>query len=286
MQKRLEGAGVEPGLIQHCDVAADDTAYRPITLTPGELDASATDVTVLMDLPDDRPEVSNVTLDSHVALWRVLQAGALQAADRCGDDDIAGELVDEAQRASGTTLHEASVRDHFVALLKTRILPVAIARATVHALSAEGYRVAAWGAHWPRLYAEAEIGRGAIPVADELNRIFNATSVVAFPEPSPWAAQTALDALAAGSAAILRGSAEAFFHEQPGLMSLGPHLRFYRTRQELLKIVRLLRSHADRQPDRAEAARSAVLAEHTIAHRLRTIAARVRQRPPSPARVD
>ena len=277
IREQLIQAGVQPDQVELCDPAADDTTYRPVTLTPEELEAWSADVAVLMDRPDDRPEASNVVLESHLSLWRALQSAVLRNPDRYRDE-IADDLLEEAQRASGTTLHEGSVRDHFMALLKTRIAPACVARAAVDALIADGHRVAVWGAHWTRVHRERTIARGAIPVGDDLNRIFNATSIVVFPELSAWAVQTALDALAAGAYALCRFSAESFCREYPGLADLESYLHFYRSRHDLTEIVRSVRSVAGTPAGRAEAARSIVLDKHTVSHRLQAITSRLRER--------
>ncbi|MGB2986527.1 MAG: glycosyltransferase [Phycisphaerae bacterium] len=273
----LVGAGIPASLIEGCALAADDTMYGPVTLSQQESDALHVDVAVLMNLPDDRPEACNVELVSHVALWRALQASVKRNVDRYRNG-IAEELLDEAQRDSGTTLSDAMVREHFLGFVRSRIAPATIARAAAEVLTAKSCHVWVWGHNWPSIGQGEEIRRGAIPVADALNRIMNAAGVVLLPDSSPLAIQTALDALAAGAHVICRAPDEPFERAYPGLAGLAPHLHFYRTSRELEDLVRRLKSRERARSDQPDAARTMVLKEHSVAQRLRFIVKTLRER--------
>ncbi len=289
----LGRAGVPVGIIEQCGLAADDTVFRPATLSPDQRPAPRADVAVLMDLPDDRPQACNITLASHVALWQALREVAKRSADRY-HGDLADELVEEAQRESGIGLKEPKIRQHFIALLEARIAPAALARAAVDVLLANGYDVAVWGCNWsptpPEQHAaacaetppESQLAAcpcsGLIPVGDSLNQLFNAARIVLLPDSSAWAVQTALDALAAGACVICRSPDEPFERQHPMLAGLAPYLHFYRSSTELLDTVRRLTAGGDAQADENDAARTIVLSKHTVAKRLQTILETVRQR--------
>ena len=289
----LGRAGAPVGIIEQCGLAADDTVFRPATLSPDQRRTPRTDVAVLMDLPDDRPEACNITLASHVALWHALREVAKRSTDRY-HSDLADELVEHAQRESGIGLKDAEICQQFSALLKARIAPAALARAAVDALVRNGYHVTAWGHNWPRTPPEPQASAcaktvpepplaacpcsGLIPVGDSMNQLFNGTRIVLLPESSAWAVQTALDVLSAGVCVICRKPDEPFDRQHPTLAGLAPHLHFYQSSTELLDTVRRLRERGDVATDENEVARTMVLRKHTVAKRLQTIVEAIRQR--------
>ncbi len=289
----LGRAGVPVGIIEQCGLAADDTVFHPTTASRDQRPTAGADVTVLMDLPDDRPEACNITLASHVALWHALKEVAKRSADSY-HGDLADQLVEQAQAESGIGLKDPEIRQHFSALLKARIAPAAMARAAVETLVATGYNVAGWGCNWlptppePQASACAETppvsqlaacpSSGLLPVGDSLNELFNAARIILLPDSSAWAIQTALDALAAGACIICRRPDEPFDRQHPTLAGIAPYLHFYRNSTELLDTVRRLAAPGDAQADENDAARRVVLSEHTVAKRLQTIVETVRRR--------
>ncbi|MCH8966852.1 MAG: hypothetical protein IID43_04175, partial [Planctomycetes bacterium] len=159
---RLVQAGLPSSAVEVCDVAVDETTYRPIAVSSEDDRAFDTEVAVLMDVPDDRPEAFGVNLASHLALWSALQAGVGERPDRYAYESAA-EFLGRAEKASGTILREASIRGHFVGLLRASIAPARIAHARVDALLADGHTVNLWGSHWQPREKWGNIRRGAIP---------------------------------------------------------------------------------------------------------------------------
>lgn len=283
LHNRLTAVGVPAEVIERCEVAADDTLYRPVPLSRGEDGTMQVDVAVLMDLPDHRPEACDITLASHLTLWRALQEVVAQNTDRYRDD-IAEELLDSAQRDSGARLQDPKVRRHFESLIQTRIAPAMIARAAAERLISDGYRVGVWGRNWPQLTGDQEIYRGPIPTGEALNAVFNAARIVLFPDSSPAAVQTALDALAAGTQVVCRQPDRPLEEEYPALVDLVPHLHLYRSSRKLLDSVRDLTGRDKGVTERARAARAMVCREHTVAERLMAIVESVRRRQTSGVR--
>ncbi len=273
----LVHARVPASVIERCDVAADDIAYRPVRLLPEDRAALAMDVAILFDLPDDRPEVCNITLASHLTLWRSLQDAVKRNVGRY-QDDIAEELLQQAQHDSGTVLHESQVREFFLALLRARIAPSAIARVAAETMIDKGYRVGLWGCNWPPLGRGEDSRQGLIPAPEPLNRIFNAVGLVLLPDSSPATIQTSLDALAAGTLVICRSLDRPFEREYPDLAALLPHLNFYRSARELLDTVAKLTSPGGDSSAKTEAGRAMVRAHHTVTRRLETIVKTMRSR--------
>jgi len=281
----LTNLGVPDNVIERCDVSADDTIHQPATHASDEPITTHADVAVLMDLPNDRAKACNITLASHVALWKALKVVVKHSVDRY-HGDMADELLDAAQRDSGTSLQDHKVRQHFMDLVQTRIAPATIARANAETLIAKGYRVAVWGCNWTPL-GDAGVDRhDAIPVGDALNRIFKAVRIVLLPASTPLVIQTALDALAAGAQVICRRPDQSFERDYPGLANLAPHLPLYQTSRELLDLVSALASSTDEASDPCETARALVRIEHTVARRLQSIVETIRRRQALDAQAD
>jgi hypothetical protein len=206
-----------------------------------------------------------------------LQNTTLQRADRYSDD-LADEILEAAQRSSGTTLDESASREQFLNLFRTRIAPATIARAAVRGLVAKGCEVAIWGLNWPAMGAGADPRRGPMPCGEQLNRIFNAAECVVLPWMSPTTVRCALDALAAGATVIPRSSRESLLREHPGLSSVAGFLSFYQTMRELTDAVRRIRSQGEARRQRAETAVAEIQANHSVARRLVSIVDRLRER--------
>ena len=277
LPEALVRVGVPAGEVEPGDVAADDAIYRPITLSPEERSELRVDAALLMDVPDDRPEACNIDLASHVTLWHTLQDVMTRRVETY-QHDVAQEILDTAQHQSGTTLEDARVREHFVNLIRTRIAPAEAARSAARTLLENACRVGLWGSNWPAFDGNPKLRYSAIPVGDALNRVFNAARVVVLPDLSAMSVQTALDALAAGASVACRRPDEPFEREHPSLARLMPHFHFYRTSRELLNTVRGLARGKGVHPDAPEAARTMVLAEHTVTHRMRFVIETIRNR--------
>ena len=273
----LVRAGLSRDAIELCSVGADDTIYKPLEVARRQRSTPRVDVAVLMDLPDDRPEAVNLTLASHLALWRAMHTAVQANVDRYGDA-LADELLDRAQKDSGTTLRDAALSDQFAELLRTRIAPAHLGRHAAETLIAEGYRLSVWGANWPASWQREKLWPGPIPNDQSLNRLFNTVGVVVLPGSSLIDVQRALDALAAGARVICRAPDEPFEQQHPALASLTPHLYFYRTSRELSETVGKLCASAMRAGTRSDAARRMILEGHTVAQRLLAIVRSLRKR--------
>jgi hypothetical protein len=258
-------------------VAADDATFVPKPASATENAALPIDVALLMDLPDDRPEACGITLLSHVTLWHAVQR---TVAERIDDyhDDLAGELFDIGQGPSETSIREAAVREHFLNLLRTRIAPATITRCSAQRLTAEGFRVSAWGSNWGLVHPGNEFSRGEIPVGGSLNDVFHSASVIVFPSFSRESLQMALDALCTGAAVVCYAPSVPFANEYPGLAALAPYLHFYRRSLELIEHLRFLTSRSEARREVCRAARALVQADHSVARRLLWIVDRLRER--------
>ncbi len=277
----LIGAGCRPDMIEHCGVAADTITFRPLGQQAGLTDPPGNEsrayIAVIADLPDARTEGCNITLDSHIALWRALT----EVVGRHVDEDLAGmseALLTEAQQMSHAAVGEPEVRDQFVRLLQDRLVPAGRARAAVEALRRAGHSVGVWGRNWPRLEGGADVRRGPIPHTEALNLIFNTVRVVVIADPLPWGVQTALDAIASGAAVVCSGGAEPFKKEHPCLTTIQECLHLFETTGELIRHVDSLVNVSRKREENALAAAELIRGEHSVARRLEQIADTIRRR--------
>ena len=314
----LSAAGVPPEAIELCPIAADDTLYHRTETDPplaregvpplsplakggvaaGQQSVTSKEMAVVMDLPDSFAEACGITLPSHVALWQALHdllgdlidrtshhaggvsaqpsAGAVASLPRAAR--LVQDLLETAQRKSGTTLQDEHIRDRFTALIQARMVPVAVARSTVEALRRVGCPVSLWGANWRQVLQQGESWGGSVPMGSELNELFKRVAVVVLPDSGPVFMQLALDAMVACVPVICRTSQSGFERDYPGLADLSPYLHFYDTSSELAQIARSLKSGSGVEAKNALAASEAIRNRHTVAHRLSTIVEAVRGR--------
>jgi hypothetical protein len=268
----LKQANVPEAYIRPLAPAPDTSVFEPIPLTREASSAVGCQVAVLADLPVATAEASNIHLASHQALWD----GLRQALERrvTGEGygaEQAEVILAEAERASGTTLKDPPIREQFIQLLRLNLVPVVVARMTVDVLIDAGYQVGAWGHNWESLPGRADVRRGPIPRGTALNRLFNAVGAVVLPVPSSEATQIALDALASGVKVLYRAPDRPFPVEYPALADLLPHLNLYRTAGELREGAVHLQPRGGLETDTRSAGREAILANHTLEHRLRAL---------------
>ncbi|MFQ5591044.1 MAG: hypothetical protein ACE5HE_07780 [Phycisphaerae bacterium] len=263
--------GAQACSIRYIEPGADNQAYYPTHGTPGGAGRPAIDVVILMDVPDDRAEACDTTLSSHLILWRAIRQLLGEAVDTWTADQAA-ELVDRAQRASGVTLADPAIREHFAGLARARIAPACRARAVVAVVSASTRRFATWGLNWHLACDHSGVWRGAGPFADQLNDLFNSTRIVVLPDYSPTALQHALDALAAGARVVCHAPDQPFERAHPTLITLQPYLHLFRTRRELRDTLKsLLSQSTGGDDDDTTAARAIVLEKHCVSDRLQVI---------------
>jgi len=264
--RRLRDAGLSADRI-HVSPPAMDATLIPVAGKPeGRAGDSSPSIAFLMDSPDDRPESCDVTWTSHVTLWRALQTIILENPDE--EEASVEMLLSRGEEKSGTTLTDASIRRMFKDFLAARILPACRGRAWVASIATQGHDLGVWGQGWPVRSGGGDPRRGPIPGPAERMRIFAGARVAVLPENSIRAIQWALESLAVGTPAIVRGSRGGFVETYPDLVGIAPYLTFFQTSRELTTAV------ADASARKAPCdrdiglARELVLKEHTLARRL------------------
>jgi hypothetical protein len=232
-------------------------------------------VVVMIDLPDDRPEAAGVTLPSHLSLWQSLQQEVLRRCDRyeAGDTD---EVLRAAQQSSGTVLTDASLSASFEGWLRSHIAPATVARSLGLALVKNGFQPAIWGRHWPLLGRGQDLRQGAVPSGMGLHRFLERPAWVVIPWFSHAGVQLAVDAMARGSVAIIRGTRDVFVAEYPGLVDLADSIHWFCAAGELVATLRGLISRHERAAENSRVVARRIRAEHTVASRLRGLIEKVR----------
>jgi len=296
VEEALIAAGVSRDVSVRCEVGADDVTFQPADREKKSPTESRGRLALLMDLPDDRVESCGVALASHQTLFNALKE-AIAGRVNEGFDAAAEELLERAQRACGVAVEDDDVRRQFVTLARTRLIPVAVARATARALASHGgaqcpphggerqyggrcppYKLAIWGRNWARAAGDAQAPDLGVPQGEELSRVFGNADAVVLPYYEPWVVQTGLDAMAAGVIVLMRAADQPFQSLHPQLSDMIPHFNLYRTRAELVERVRQIMESGEGASERLEAARAAVLAGHCVSHRLVWLNERARAR--------
>ncbi len=249
---------------------------------PARLNGDATGedhrhVLVMGSLPDDRPNVCGITLPSQVALWRAVQEQILLSADGY-DDRAADDLLERAEKTSGTELNDSTLRESFLEMIRTRIAPAVISRSLVHALVKKGVRFSLWGEHWPTMGRGEDTRRGPVPNGVELQRLVFEGDIVVLPWRTPGAVQTAVDALAGGAVVAMRGSMNRFEREYPGLAGVRAGIHFFSTSQELLRVTQSLRVSGEHDQRSFREIQRHVTTEHSMASRLEQLVTEIRRR--------
>ena len=272
----LAQAGVAADAIVPCEVGADDGLVRTDDATTPKQPSTETSVAVLMNLPDDRMEAINLTLPSHRALWRAMQAVCVEDVDRFPDTP-ADQLLERAQTQSGTTLEDDDIGRQFALLLRTRIAPACLGRTAVEALISAGRNVSVCGSNWPPQLRTKDLWSGPIPVGEALGGLLGAAEMIVLPALTVDALQIALDALAVGTPVVCRAAPESVGREHSGLQDVIPYLHFYQTRRELTDTVDRLLSDPPGLADRVRAGRKLVRAKHMMSQRVLAMADKMRR---------
>ncbi len=280
LRDELACAGVPAGAIDLCDAAADVTLFRPPAAPPGAEDRR--DLALVMDVPDDRPEAAGVHLTSQQKLWEALRE-VVRAELDAYREDRAEAFLTRAERLTGTVLNEPGVREQFVGLLRARIAPAALARSAAEALISAGYRLILCGRNWPAHGGAELCAPDGVPAGASLGKLFNKVVGVVLLELSAGSVQMGLDALSAGCHVLCYRGDGSFTEQFPGLRDVAAHLNLYGSSAELLSRVRSLVDPGAIDSPRPAAGRELVETKHSMADRLRSIVARVRQRQASVA---
>ncbi len=271
VRDRLLARGARPDAVRVLETGVDADVFHPLD---GEHDAPADfDVAVLADGHDLSPAAIGLGLESHTRLWRRTEELIAVGAERFHPTEAESVLA-RAEKDTGVTLADTRHRQQFLRLLANVQGRTIVARAAVQALAARGLNVALWGAAWDRHASVSRFWRGPAPPPRERNAIFNAAGVVVLPFLDPTGLHHLLDALAAGSCAVIRRLPAdedllvAHPQTQPVVSAV---LRFASHAQMISQVCRSLRDKVPRNK-LVQTLQRQVLSKHTVTHRLQEIA--------------
>lgn len=162
--------------------------------TAGTVLLDQVDVAILADVCDDRAEAANIALASYARLYDALRRRARDRLDAT-TPAAAEELIRECEGPTAVTLSEAVLREQFLAMILTRIMPAARLRAGLDELARRGRSVRVWGAVDGNLEGTEPVECRALPVGPDVRALFDSARVVFVPTPWPDWSQWMLDAL-------------------------------------------------------------------------------------------
>jgi len=264
-------AGLGRDAIVLCEPGADPACSGgddPLTEAEQEMNSP---VAIIADLPNDTPEAAGLSLASHLTLWRALRGVAAEHLN-ASDDDAIEELAEMAQRRCGVELQDREIRSQFVEHFQSRIMPAALARASVATLRESDVKFGVWGVNWQDEEHLEDRYAGPIPHGPARHKLLTGTRVVVLPTTGMDAVQTALDALAMGRRVVWRMRREQLDRDFPALAVVSPYIHFYESEGELAELIAkwaLAPLGSDKQ-DRD--AMQLVRRGHTMANRLLAIA--------------
>jgi hypothetical protein len=227
-------------------------------------------IALLADLPDPSPEALGITLPSHLLLWKALiDTGPVPMEPPT--DDISNRRLSNAERKSGVSIRDEKVREDFLTIIRTVLIPRLAAQAAAEAAGDSGWKVSLYGVNWPSIPG-ADIGSTTTPGDTHWRDLLQTVDAIGLPEISPRWVQYGVDALSAGVDVVCRASREEFVEEYPGLQELADFVLVYQCPDELTALLRRLRrENSAIRNARTDAVRRLIQSRHTWANRIRLI---------------
>ena len=274
----LLAAGLPAERVRMLAPAADGVLFAAEELGVGESSITC-DVAVVADLPNDKPEASNVTLPSQIALWNALREAVARRPDRYTSERAEDFLV-EAERTSGVPLADEGLRAFVLHQARHCIGPARVTRVAVESLWKPGRRIEVWGANWEPFTRNELALRGPVPVGEELRDLLRSARVLVLPRVSAEAVQMGLDALATAMPVVCQAPEEGFEAAFPGLEEVMPFLHLYERPGQISGTVERVLDDLESARSDAWAAAQVVGERHTLAARLRALHAALQVRAP------
>ncbi len=269
----LREAGLPAERVDVLEVGVDALAVAPAVADQSAAGPFVCDVAILCDVADLRA-ASHVSAESQQRLFEAILHAAPNWAETYVPDHAEGILT-AAQQRSDRFLKDDRIRAGFIGLIRDAIAPSVLARLAVERLVRQGRTVRVWGDGWNMAKPLARLHAGPIPPVEDRNRIYHAARTVLCPFFGALTARTVLEAIVAGGGVLFRQSDVPLPERHPQLADVLGAVPTYRRLSELPRAVtRLLRPPEPATAEARAALRSKVLAEHTLAHRLRTLHAR------------
>jgi len=273
MVDRLSRAGLAAARIHLLEPGVDPATFGPLEPVPDQ-GREGCRIVVLADGADVRPAAVNMSLASHERCWEAIRKATAGLIGGWQDEWVF-KVLERASRASGVELPVPGLGERFAEIVRQRLVPTLLARATVERLCQGGGGVEVWGSGWESHPAVAAHTRGPIPGAAGRNRLYNTADVVVFPVYHERAVRLALECLAAGGSPLLRAPQRRPDHLHPQLAPVLEPVPLGGSPDEVAEIARGLAADPQRRERLSSEARALLGRGHTLEHRLRAIHAAV-----------
>lgn len=274
----LREAGLPAERVDVLEVGVDALAITPLAADDPACAPFACDVAILCDVADLRA-ACHVSEESQQRLFEAILHAAPSWAETYVPDHAEG-ILSAAEQRCDRSLKDDRIRAGFIGLIRDVIAPSVLARLAVERLVRQGLNVRVWGDGWSLAQPLARLHGGPMPPVEDRNRICHAARAVLCPFFGALTARTVLEVIAAGGSVLCRQSDVPLPERHPQLADVLAAVPSYRRLSELPRAIAPLLRAPDSKPDSAAvgaraALRAKVLAEHTLAHRLQAIQARV-----------
>jgi len=271
------GTGFQPVGPSASAAHVDSPADRPPDAGP----PPRYDVGLVLGLHDDRPAAANVLLSSHVELYEAVRVHCRREFRRYADAH-ADAFLQLGQRTARVELTDATLRDQFIGLIRTRIGPAAVALGIARALCAQGRSIGVWG-HTGGIFNDGPAVPLEGPLAwERLDAPVRSCRALIIPTRMPIDLRILLLAAPLGVPVLAARPALPLEQAHPQLAPALTHVTWFDTAAEALERIGPLiaPSAARRTPPSG-----AVLREHTLRRRLeQLVAATVREHGPAASR--
>lgn len=242
--------------------------------TPWRIDAESWPAIVLVaPTVDDRPEAFQVTLPSHLRLWKRLQEMAVEEID-VQNREWSAATVSRAMQDVGMVGDDPQIIEFFQAVLSQRIAPAAQLRATWSQVQGIERFSACWT---PDEFMRHGRCVRAATTSEGVNEVSPAhvAPVVVFSHPFPQRTACILEAVACGITVVLRESLEDWSRRHPDLAEWSAVLAFYDRTADIRTAIHQARQQC---ADEREKAARIVRTQHALTVRLRDLLAVLQER--------
>jgi hypothetical protein len=229
--------------------------------------------------PTNHPKRRVCSWRAHVRLWEAArQVLVEQPALWKGAKSAAAiePVLAAAERRSGVTLREDSVREGLAAIMAERLLPTALARLAVKLADKEGASVCVFGSGWAQMGLPKSIELVAPAEGESLSESMARCAAVALIlNDAPAGVRLALELLAAEVLVLLKAPDGGLTETYPGLEDLEPALAAFHgvvdLKERITEIRQALAPDSKETLTRLRDTADLVRRRHRLEHRLHAL---------------
>jgi len=283
-------AGLDPNSVKLVEIGTRTELFGQTPNDAPKRSIPACDVGVVVELPEDDPEATNVTLPSYAMLYDALRDHTRRHIEEY-TDALAPKFLEQAQRQTRVEIEDATLREHFVGLIRSRIAPVAFARRVMSTLIKRGRTVRVWGRCGQAFDDLGRFDCRPLPTAEGLRDLYRTCRVVLIPVPMSAATQLLLDGLLVGANMVCKEPQQGLDAAHPQLAPVLRSVHWFKSAAQVATLIdRIIETPCEFSmthvgpggqryiPPRSPRKRWEVMIsdEHSVQSRLRQIMALVR----------